>query len=88
MMDDSPYLKNKDPITLGLSNGAKRIIRFIIALYRKFSFIFPSQCRYVPSCSEYAAQAFLYYSLSRAVKLSFLRILRCNPLVKGGYDPL
>jgi putative membrane protein insertion efficiency factor len=45
-------------------------------------------CRYIPSCSEYALQAFQKYGFFKAFGLSVWRILRCNPLSKGGYDPV
>ncbi|HQB98150.1 MAG: membrane protein insertion efficiency factor YidD [Candidatus Cloacimonadaceae bacterium] len=50
--------------------------------------VLPKSCRFSPSCSTYALQAFQRYSLLRALYLSIWRILRCNPFCKGGYDPL
>lgn len=46
------------------------------------------KCKYVPTCSEYARQAFEKYPFIKAFFLSLWRILRCNPLSKGGYDPI
>jgi putative membrane protein insertion efficiency factor len=48
----------------------------------------PAACRYVPSCSEYAAEAVARYGFFRGVVLAGWRLLRCNPLVRGGYDPV
>jgi len=48
----------------------------------------PVNCRYYPSCSQYSREAFKKYNPFKAFLLSFLRILRCNPFSKGGYDPL
>jgi putative membrane protein insertion efficiency factor len=45
-------------------------------------------CRYSPTCSEYAKQAFQQKHFIVASGLSVWRILRCNPLSKGGYDPV
>lgn len=45
-------------------------------------------CRFYPTCSEYSKLAFKKYSLSKALYLSTVRLLRCNPLFKGGVDPL
>lgn len=50
--------------------------------------VLPASCRYVPSCSEYAAEAFARYGLFRGAALAGWRLLRCNPFVKGGYDPV
>lgn len=61
---------------------------WLISFYQKVSFLFPSQCIYMPTCSGYAKEAFKRYSFSKAFRLSILRILRCHPLTQGGYDPV
>ncbi|MDD5069137.1 MAG: membrane protein insertion efficiency factor YidD [Candidatus Omnitrophica bacterium] len=66
----------------------KAIPLFLISFYRKISFLFPSQCKYYPSCSFYAEKAFLRYPFFKALFLTITRIFRCHPLSKGGYDPL
>lgn len=48
----------------------------------------PGRCKFIPSCSQYSKEAFKRYGLFKGFVLSFKRILRCNPLSKGGYDPL
>ncbi|MDD5584437.1 MAG: membrane protein insertion efficiency factor YidD [Candidatus Omnitrophica bacterium] len=65
-----------------------RVVLLLIVLYRRFSFIFPSHCLYEPSCSEYAREAFVQYPFLKACRLSLLRIFRCHPFAKGGFDPL
>jgi len=45
-------------------------------------------CRFTPTCSVYARQAYHRYGIIVGTKLSLFRILRCNPLFKGGLDPL
>ncbi|ORU91160.1 MAG: membrane protein insertion efficiency factor YidD [Cycloclasticus sp. symbiont of Poecilosclerida sp. N] len=66
-----------------------RVFIFIIGLYRRFiSPIMMSRCRFYPTCSEYAIQAFEEYSFSRAFYLTTKRLFRCQPLCKGGVDPL
>ncbi len=47
----------------------------------------PSACRFVPTCSEYAADAIARYGTFRGGLKAFWRILRCNPFSSGGYDP-
>ncbi len=46
------------------------------------------RCRFFPSCSEYTVAAFRQYGLFRGAVVSLKRIVRCNPLHPGGYDPL
>lgn len=48
----------------------------------------PASCRYVPTCSEYAAEAVARHGFFRGVALAAWRILRCNPFGHGGYDPV
>ncbi|WP_243342237.1 membrane protein insertion efficiency factor YidD [Anaerococcus sp. AGMB09787] len=47
-----------------------------------------SKCKFYPTCSQYALEAFNKYGFFKALFLSTWRILRCNPFSKGGYDPL
>ncbi len=46
------------------------------------------RCRFYPSCSQYAAESIRQYGLRKGFMASLLRILRCNPWMKGGYDPV
>jgi uncharacterized protein len=50
--------------------------------------ILPSSCRFYPSCSEYALEAFQKYGFLRGLWLTLKRIAKCHPLCAGGYDPL
>ena len=44
-------------------------------------------CRYLPSCSDYALQAIEGYGVVRGGAMTVWRLLRCNPLSAGAYDP-
>ncbi len=48
----------------------------------------PSRCKYYPSCSQYALDAVREYGAARGFVLAVWRVLRCNPLSYGGYDPV
>jgi putative membrane protein insertion efficiency factor len=45
-------------------------------------------CRFAPTCSEYAVDAITEYGAVRGWAMTFWRLLRCNPLNDGGYDPV
>ena len=45
-------------------------------------------CRFTPTCSEYAAQAIERHGAVRGAWLASWRVMRCNPLVPGGFDPV
>ena len=46
------------------------------------------KCKFYPSCSEYTKQAIIKYGTMKGSFLGLIRILKCNPFSKGGYDPL
>jgi putative membrane protein insertion efficiency factor len=66
--------------------------RVFIALFRFYqvaiSPLFPPSCRFYPSCSHYAIEAFEKLPWWKALPKSTWRILRCNPYSKGGFDPV
>ena len=45
-------------------------------------------CRFAPTCSEYAQEAVRKRGIVIGGSLAVWRILRCNPLFRGGYDPV
>lgn len=61
----------------------------LIRLYQKLiSPLKPRCCRFTPSCSQYAIEAFKKRGFFVGFGLTVWRILRCNPYSKGGYDPV
>ena len=50
--------------------------------------LLPASCRYYPSCSAYALEAFERHGVIKGFRLSLGRILRCHPFRPGGYDPV
>lgn len=68
----------------------KKVCIAMIRFYQKYlSPLKPhAMCKYVPTCSEYAAQAYEKYGFFKGTWLTIWRLLRCNPFSKGGYDPL
>ncbi|MBL4818699.1 MAG: membrane protein insertion efficiency factor YidD [Deltaproteobacteria bacterium] len=45
-------------------------------------------CRFEPSCSEYARQAFVKHNAFFACYLTLKRLLKCQPFSEGGFDPV
>ncbi|MBI1939694.1 MAG: membrane protein insertion efficiency factor YidD [Ignavibacteriales bacterium] len=63
-------------------------ISFIKVYQKIISPMFPPSCRFYPTCSEYAIQSISKYGAFKGGIKAVWRILRCNPLSKGGYDPV
>jgi putative membrane protein insertion efficiency factor len=91
-------------VILGINNFTSHSFRVIFATYRRvISPFFHSSlslisiwgpggrstgCRFEPSCSCYAEEAFLRHGWVRGFFLSLSRILRCHPFSRGGLDPV
>ena len=46
------------------------------------------KCRFIPTCSNYAKECYQKFNFVKASFLVSKRLLKCNPLFKGGYDPV
>lgn len=67
----------------------KYILIGLVRLYQIFvSPLLGPRCRFYPSCSHYAIEALQKKGLLKGSALAVWRILRCNPLSTGGYDPV
>jgi len=69
-------------------NPVSRGFIAILQFYKKaVSPLLGQNCRFYPSCSQYAMDCFQHYPLAKALKKSVLRILKCHPFHEGGIDP-
>ncbi len=71
----------------------KKIVIQLINFYQKNISSYLSQmgevhCKFEPTCSEYTKQAVEKYGTIRGIGKGLIRVLKCNPFSKGGYDPL
>ncbi|NLC78883.1 MAG: membrane protein insertion efficiency factor YidD [Ruminococcaceae bacterium] len=66
----------------------KLLIKMLKFYKRTISPGLGTNCRFVPTCSEYAMQAIETRGVIVGLALSAWRLLRCNPFCKGGYDPV
>ena len=86
------------PITDTLSPAACRAadarlaVRVALWLLRGYKILispyFTGACRFLPSCSEYAAIAIDRHGVIRGTWLAARRLVRCHPLCAGGHDPV
>jgi putative membrane protein insertion efficiency factor len=69
--------------------SVRRASMGLIRLYRKYlSPMLPPSCRYTPSCSLYTLQAIEKYGTLKGFSMGILRLLRCHPFARGGFDPV
>jgi len=68
---------------------AAGVMIFLIRIYQKaISPYLPCQCRFEPSCSHYAVEAFKKRGFWMGTLLTIWRLMRCQPFGKSGYDPV
>jgi uncharacterized protein len=76
----------------GLRAVETRIVRgliFLIQLYRHMvSPLRLPTCRFTPTCSQYAVDALAEYGLVRGSALAAVRLAKCGPWHRGGWDPI
>ena len=66
-----------------------RLLLLAIRLYRAgISPLFPSTCRFHPTCSHYAEEAIARHGGCRGAGLALRRLLRCRPYGPHGFDPV
>ena len=89
--------KRKEASGQTLSQGMKKIIVTIINFYQRvvspdhgsvFGNTTAMRCRFYPSCSQYTLEAINRYGVGWGILKGLWRVLRCNPLSKGGTDPV
>lgn len=66
--------------------------KLAIALIRVYQYALSpflgKNCRFYPTCSEYAEEAFSRYGFFRGGYLTLRRVVKCQPFHSGGYDPV
>ncbi len=71
-------------------NAMKHLAMALIRFYRRFlSRLKPAPtCRFTPTCSAYALEAFGKRGFFVGLALTVWRLLRCSPLSPAGHDPV
>jgi hypothetical protein len=70
-----------------------RILLALLAFYRRWispalHTVSPGRCKFIPTCSEYAAIAIATHGPWKGCGLAAWRLLRCHPFTPGGFDPV
>jgi putative membrane protein insertion efficiency factor len=64
----------------------------LVSLIRVYQYLFRpllgANCRFAPTCSEYAREAIEKHGAAKGMLLAVRRVLRCHPYHSGGYDPV
>lgn len=67
---------------------ARALIATIRFYQKGISPLTPPVCRFVPTCSQYGAEAIERYGAARGGWLLLRRLARCQPFCRGGWDPV
>jgi len=70
-----------------------RILLALLAFYKRWlspvlHSLHPGGCKFLPTCSEYAAMAIATHGPLHGSALAVWRLLRCHPFTRGGFDPV
>lgn len=77
------------PVIKGLEEVFVRLVCLAIRCYQlSFRIVLGPRCRFFPSCSEYATEAFTRHGLFRGGRLTMGRLCRCRPSGGFGLDPV
>jgi hypothetical protein len=71
----------------------KKILLCLLAIYRwlispALHALAPGGCKFHPTCSQYAVEAIEAHGAARGGWLALLRLARCHPFTRGGFDPV
>ncbi|MCS6787479.1 MAG: membrane protein insertion efficiency factor YidD [Thiobacillaceae bacterium] len=68
------------------------LARLLIGAIRAYQYLLSpwlgNQCRFTPTCSEYAREAIARHGALRGTWLALRRVARCHPWHPGGHDPV
>ncbi len=72
-----------------VENKLTRVSILFVRVYQgTFALFLGGNCRFSPSCSEYAKESFEKFGFLKGLQLTTLRLSKCHPLGSHGYDPV
>jgi hypothetical protein len=81
-----------DHTALGAQAPETAAVRVALVLLRGYKLLisplFTGSCRFLPSCSDYTAEAIRTYGVRKGSWLGLKRLARCQPFCAGGHDPV
>lgn len=88
----SSALKKNEGVVTTETRGKTPSVRVALAAIRSYQLLIrpllTGSCRYLPTCSEYAAEAIVTYGALRGGWMGLKRVLRCHPFGGAGLDPV
>lgn len=85
---DPPGRATRAPASRLRAGAVTVLVAPIVAYQRWVSPRLPARCRFYPTCSAYAVEAFRTRGPLAGLALASWRLLRCQPFHPGGYDPV
>ena len=79
------YLSSRAPLERFLASALISCMRFY---QLAISPHMPRNCRFVPTCSDYAVEAIQTLGVTKGIVVTAWRVMRCNPFGGRGYDPV
>jgi putative membrane protein insertion efficiency factor len=80
--------ESSEPAVPPLSAAQRAVLGLLRTYKLLFSPLFAGSCRYLPSCSDYAAEAVRVHGAARGAVLAARRLARCHPFGGHGVDPV
>lgn len=85
----SGIMASDSPVDIAPPSVAARVAIALLGFYQRFiSPALPRACRFHPTCSVYALEAVTRYGFLRGCRMAAIRLCKCHPLHKGGFDPV
>lgn len=83
----TPESNLKSNLNKSQANVGQRVVGSLIKVYQSWSQTRPPSCRFIPTCSQYCAEAIEIHGVVKGGFYTAKRLCKCHPLGSWGYDP-